>query len=156
MNLSRFAPHCLTLTLLAATGSVAAERYDHGNSVARVAHASETFVELFNSNDSEALGDLYVANGSLKLPGALVVDGRQNVIDAWQAGFDAGLDSLVLDVDSLRASGPRRVLESGSYELTIETPDGPFVQVGTYAVLWRVPANRHRSPRIIFDTIDAD
>ena len=128
----------------------------HDTNLERVAEASAQFVENFNEKNSAALGPLYTHNGILKLPGALAVSGRHNVVETWQGGFDAGLDFLVLTVESLTPVGPNKVLENGLYELTIQTPNGPIVQTGTFSVLWRVPRNPHRSPKIIFDAIDAD
>ena len=133
----------------------AAHADDHYD-IPRVAQASATFVERFNAKDSAALKRLYTRNGVLKLPNALAISGNANVANAWQGGFDAGLDFLVVSVDSLTSAGNNKVLENGTYELTIQTPDGPIVQTGTFSVLWRVPDDLHRSPRILFDAIDAN
>ena len=129
---------------------------DDNYDIPRVAQASAMFVERFNAKDSAALKRLYTRNGVLKLPNALAISGNQNVANAWQGGFDAGLDFLVLSVESLTSAGNNKVLENGTYELTIQTPDGPIVQAGTFSVLWRVPDDLHRSPRIMFDAIDAN
>jgi len=128
----------------------------YGNNIDRVAEASANFVEVFNNKDSDGLGQIYTRNGIVKLPNSPAVSGRDNVAAAWQAGFDAGLDSLVLEGGSFDIVGHNRVLENGTYELTIQTPNGPIVQVGTFSVLWRVPNNPNKAPKIIFDTIDAD
>lgn len=135
--------------------SSTAAAWDDTN-IERVAQASATFVENFNDKNSAVLGPLYTFNGILKLPGALAISGRQNVVNAWQGGFDAGLDFLELTIENLSNIGHRKVLENGTYALTIQTPNGAIVQTGTYSVLWRVPYHPNRSPKIIFDTIDAD
>ena len=113
-------------------------------------------MEDFNFGDSEALGARYTQNATLKLPGALALNGRTAIAQAWQQGFDGGLDFLQLTVEAFDQVGNRRVLETGTYELSIQTPDGPILQTGTYAVLWKVPENPNRNPKIIFDTIDAN
>ena len=117
---------------------------------------SAEFVHKFNVGDSAALAKLYVREGVLKLPNQLGLNGRDAVASAWQAGFDAGLSNLALDVEVLQRVGDRRVLESGTYRLEIRTPNGVIEQTGTFAVLWKVPWNPGRPPRIIFDAIDAD
>lgn len=142
----------LALQLLCSNMALASDGYD----IPRVAQASASFVTHFNAKDSAALRQLYKRNGVLKLPNAPAISGRDNVAAAWQGGFDAGLDFLALNVTGLTEAGNNKVLENGTYALTIQTPDGPIVQTGTYAVLWRVPDNPHKSPKIIFDTIDAD
>ena len=142
----------IVIALVMASGSARAEHSD----LARVQSASAEFVRNFNDGNSARLGDLYVRQGILKLPGQLAVKGRQTVVGAWQAGFDAGLSNLSLEVDVLVPVGPQRVLESGTYRLEIRTPNGVIVQTGTFAVLWKVPWNNRRTPKIIFDAIDAD
>ena len=124
--------------------------------VERVEQAIEGFVTDFNAKDVEALRARYAPDAVLKLPGAPAVGGRDAVAAAWAGGFDNGLDALVLDVTSFDEAGKERFLESGTYELTIQTPDGPIVQTGTYAVLWAVPRSPKKAPTIMFDTIDAN
>ena len=122
----------------------------------RVEQASTEFVLKFNAGDSEALGSLYTRSSILKLPNQVAVFGRDGVVAAWQAGFDGGLANLTLDVEVLEMSGPQRAVESGTYRLEIRTPNGTIVQTGTFAVQWKVPRNIHKTPKIIFDAIDAD
>ena len=152
MNKLRTVALLLLAYALLLTPAAAGER----SPLERVAEASASFVDDFNTSDAEALGSYYTRNGMLKLPGAFAVAGRDDVVDAWQAGFDAGLDFLVLSVESLEVVGERRVLENGTYALTIQTPDGTIVQEGTFSVLWRVPDDDDRRPRIVFDAIDAN
>ncbi len=147
-----------TSLILMFVGSMALA-WNHGpmSKVDRVAEQSANFVVDFNAKDNVALGRYYVRNKSvLKLPNAPAVSGRDAIVEAWGGGFAAGLDALVLSVDSLEEIGRNQVLENGTYELTILTPNGPIVQEGTYAVTWRVPNNPNRRPRIIFDSIDAN
>lgn len=99
----------------------------------RVEDASELFVENFNKKDSAALGEFYTRSGALKLPGTSAVAGRHNVVDAWQAGFDGGLDFLVLKAEGVRRTSRNTVLENGRYELTIQTPGGSIIQRGTFS-----------------------
>ncbi|MEM7244160.1 MAG: DUF4440 domain-containing protein [Acidobacteriota bacterium] len=146
----------LFVTLALVTPGSALAWHDTESNLDRVADASAEFVETFNLADADGLGGFYAQAATLKLPNALALSGREAIVAAWLGGFDAGLDQLILNVDVLEPLGARRVLESGSYELTIRTPGGEIVQTGTYAVLWRVPSNPHRAPRILFDTIDAD
>lgn len=129
---------------------------DLSSNVERVEAASAEFVERFNAQDSEALGNFYARAGALKLPGQPAVFGPDTAEATWQGGFDAGLDFLNLEIVSLEPVGFRKVLENGTYELTIQTPEGPLLQTGTYAVMWRVPPVPGWAPKILFDTIDAD
>ena len=148
-----FKPPILLTVIAALVPSIAGA--DDGR-IARVQRASETFVQTFNAGDSQGLAPLYTRNGILKLPNQVAVQGRSTVAAAWQAGFDAGLSNLTLDVDVLEPVGHQRVLESGTYRLEIRTPNGVVVQTGTFAVLWKVPWRRNARPKIVFDAIDAD
>ncbi|MEO0973785.1 MAG: DUF4440 domain-containing protein [Pseudomonadota bacterium] len=144
----------LALVLLTAAQTAWAEDYWDPNTD-RVAAASAAFVDAFNQLDSEALGDFYVDNGTLKLPNSLAVNGVEAIVESWQGGFDAGLAGLELS-STFESISNRQVLENGSYVLTINTPDGVILQSGTFTVLWRAPRNPNLEPLIIFDTIDAD
>ncbi|MEO0425198.1 MAG: DUF4440 domain-containing protein [Pseudomonadota bacterium] len=155
MNLCASAK-CLAVALVVLNGAAwADDDYYDASNTDRVAAASAAFVDVFNQLDSEGLGEFYAENGTLKLPNAPAVNGEDDIVEAWQGGFDAGLAGLEL-VSTFEAVSNRKVLENGSYLLTINTPDGPIVQSGTFAVLWRAPRNEDRPPVIIFDTIDAD
>ncbi len=150
----RYAANVLALLSIALMQPAIATEYWNPNTD-RVAAASAAFVEAFNQQNSEALGDFYVANGTLKLPNALAVNGLDAIVESWQGGFDAGLAALELS-STFEPISARQVLETGSYVLTINTPDGPISQSGTFAVLWRAPVSPNREPLIVFDTIDAD
>ena len=155
-KLMKVAAAALMCVLSAKAVSAISATPDHGWQLQRVAQASAEFVERFNAKDSQALGRFYTHGGVLKLLNQLALSGRDNVAAAWQGGFDAGLDFLELNVEVLEMADGRRALESGTYALTIQTPGGPILQTGTYAVHWRVSPNPFRRPRITFDAIDAD
>lgn len=124
---------------------------------AAVREASSNFVTAFNEQDTKSLGKFYRFDGVLKLPDQPAVSGRESIRSAWQGGFDNGLGSLKLEITNLDDLGFNKVLESGTYKLAINTPDGPLLQTGTYSVMWvcRYTWRGKLRTKILFDTIDA-
>ncbi|MEL7371928.1 MAG: hypothetical protein AAFN74_23590 [Myxococcota bacterium] len=125
------------------------------NAIERVQTESSKFVVLFNEGKADALGEIYVSRGVLKLPNLRAVGGRENVVETWRNALRV-LGNLSLFSLQYEQQGDNRVLETGEYRLEISTPDGIIEQRGTFAVTWRVPRNRRAKPRILFDAIDAN
>ena len=128
--------------------------------VEAVRDASSTFVEAFNDQDVRRLGRLYWFDATLKLPDAPATNGRKAIKQAWQGGFDNGLSNLTLTDLVYEDVSRGKVVETGNYELEINTPDGTLLQSGTFSVQWEYNWYLYRyfglvRAKIDFDTIDA-
>jgi hypothetical protein len=145
---------CLLVFSLLSANSVIARNFIPQDKIERVQIASELYEATFNEKKGEELGRFYKKNAVLKLPGAFAILGKDAIVITWEEGFNNGVESLELTAGSFEALGRRQVVESGTYILNIATPDELIEQVGTYSVLWYVPRNPYRHPKIIFDTID--
>ncbi|WP_325893043.1 YybH family protein [Grimontia sp. NTOU-MAR1] len=124
--------------------------------VGQVTNASQVFQETYNQKDAEKLGHFYAKTATLKLDQNPSVHYRDNIVQAWRAGFEQGVDNLQLEPIEIIRTGFRKVVETGNYVLTINTPDGAIQQTGSYTVLWRVHPFGIKPPKIIFDVVNAN
>ncbi|MFL7008776.1 YybH family protein [Enterovibrio norvegicus] len=124
--------------------------------VAQVRSASTAFQSTFNQKDADGLGVFYAKTATLKLDQSLPAHYRSNIVEAWRAGFEQGVENLQLEIIEIKRTGFRKVVEAGNYVLTINTPNGPIEQTGTYTVGWRVHPFGVKPPNIIFDFVNAN
>jgi len=153
-------PTILSLLMILSSIAASATFAQDSPAEAAVRRSSEKFVVEFNKQNAKKLARLYTADGSLKLPDTAAVSGRRNVRNAWQGGFDNGLETLTLEITDLDEVGFDKVVESGTYQLEINTPGGKVLQTGTYSVQWEYNWYFYYyfgfvKPKIDFDTIDA-
>ena len=99
---------------------------------AEIRKANEEFTAAFNSQDAEALTDVYTSDGTLYPPNSDVVQGSQDIEAFWQAVFDAGISKGELETIAAQASG-NMATEDGRFKLYV---GDQMVDHGKYIVIW--------------------
>lgn len=95
--------------------------------------ANEEFLAAFNSQNAQALTDVYTSDATLYPPNSDVVQGSKDIKAFWQAVFDAGISKGELETIAAQASGDMAT-EDGRFKLYV---GDQMVDHGKYIVIWK-------------------
>ncbi|XP_070574927.1 uncharacterized protein [Ptychodera flava] len=107
------------------------------NSLRAAIVAQETKLEeLYNAGDAKGVSELFTEDCQFMNPGTKLIVGRQNVIDAVNAGKAAGWATLKVTTDEVGGIiDGDTAFESGQYVRFKE--DGSPGKGGKYLVVWK-------------------
>lgn len=116
--------------------------------------ANARFEEAVLAGDAAGVAALYTDDAILLAPGTPRVEGRAGIETAF-GQMTAGMQAFDLQTDRVEvAESGDFAWEIGTYDLTVETPDGATIRdVGKYLVVWE---NVDGSWRLTADAFNSD
>jgi uncharacterized protein (TIGR02246 family) len=96
--------------------------------------ANQKFMEAFAAHDAEAIANMYTVNAEILPPNMEIFEGREAIQAFWQAAFDMGLASIMLETQEVDALG-NTAIEVGHF--TLYLADGSVADSGKYIVEWK-------------------
>ena len=111
--------------------------------------ANKGFMNAFNANDPQAMGQVYTENGKLYPSNSGVVEGREAVEDFWKNIFEMGIAKAKLITNAVEGFGDTAV-EEGSYALY--TANDELLDEGKYIVIWKKENNQWKYDKDIWNT----
>ena len=101
--------------------------------------ARRSFMAALRRGDALAAASAYTDDARLLAPSAELLAGRASIARFWQAGIDAGVDSIELHALDLEVQpGGDTALEIGRYVLRLTSPSGEaVVDRGRYLLVYR-------------------
>jgi ketosteroid isomerase-like protein len=108
-----------------------------------IAEARKRFIAALRRGDAPAAAAAYTDDARLLAPSAELLAGRSSIARFWQAGIDAGVDSIELHaLDVEIEPGGDTALEIGRYVLRLTSPSGDgVVDRGRYLLVYRREAD---------------
>lgn len=99
---------------------------------------NETWLALIREHDATAVSKLYASDGAMMAPGAPIAQSQPALEKAWSGLMKTPGFGLTFKADQIMvASGGDMALDRGTYELSLDGPQGPTKDVGKYVVVWR-------------------
>jgi uncharacterized protein (TIGR02246 family) len=122
-----------------------------GSTVVRdaIAAVNEEFMKAIGEGDAEAVAALYTRDAQLMPPNSDVVTGREAIQAAWQAGLDAGVRSVTLEIVEVESHGITAV-EVSRY--TLRGEEDLVLDRGKYIVIWKLRDGRWMLHRDIYNS----
>lgn len=110
----------------------------HVDAPADIAGAQQAWEDAFNAQDGERTADLYTENARIYPPNRPTVEGRDSIVEFWQAVWDGGAHSLNLELAEAQVAGDTAV-EVGTWEVKHPKSDGgeDALLSGRTLVVWR-------------------
>jgi ketosteroid isomerase-like protein len=110
---------------------------------AAIAAARHAFIAALRRADADAASEAYTDDARLLAPSAELLTGRVSIARFWQAGIDAGVDSIELHALDLEVEpGGETACEIGQYVLRLTSPSGDdVVDRGRYLLVYRREAD---------------
>jgi ketosteroid isomerase-like protein len=104
-----------------------------------IAAARDRFIAALQRGDAPGAAEAYTEDARLLAPSAELVAGRSSIARFWQAGIDAGVDSIELHaLDVEIEPGGETACEIGHYVLRLTPPSGEgVVDRGRYLLVYR-------------------
>jgi ketosteroid isomerase-like protein len=91
-----------------------------------ISESRATFVAALRAGDAKGASAVYALDARLLPPSAELMEGRTAIEAFWQAGIDAGLSAVELELLNLEG-GERIAYEIGRYALHLRPADGKCV-----------------------------
>lgn len=109
----------------------------------QIGAARQSFIAALRRGDAGAAASAYTEDARLLAPSAELLAGRPAIARFWQAGIDAGVDSIELHALDLEIEpGGETAYEIGRYVLRLTSPSGEgVVDRGRYLLLYRREAD---------------
>ena len=116
---------------------------DHHAPTAEIAAARQSFIAALRQSDASAAAGAYTDDARLLAPSSELLVGRSSIVRFWQAGIDAGVDSIELQALDLEIEpGGETACEIGRYALRLTSPSGVgVVDRGRYLLVYRREAD---------------
>ena len=110
---------------------------------AEIAVARLTFIAALRQGDAVEAATAYTDDARLLAPSAELLTGRSSIASFWQAGIDAGVDSIELHaLDLAIEPGGDTACEIGRYVLRLTSDSGEaVVDRGRYLLVYRREAD---------------
>ena len=119
----------------------ASENSTHGNGAAHeqaIRKTNERWLALIRDHDAGAVSKLYTPDGAMMAPGAPIAQSQSALEKAWSELMKSPGFGLTFKADQIVvASGGDMALDRGTYELSLDGPNGPTKDIGKYVVVWR-------------------
>jgi uncharacterized protein (TIGR02246 family) len=130
------------MVLLTGCGSKAASEASTQASAAAHEQAinktNEKWLALIREGDAAGVARLYAADGAMMAPGAKIAQGHEALEKAWGGLMKMPGFGLTFKADQIVvASGGDMALDRGTYEFSVDGPNGPTKDIGKYVVVWR-------------------
>ena len=113
---------------------------------------NEAFMAAFAAHDAAALARFYTEDAKLMPPNSDILEGRAAIQAFWQAVFDMGIDSALLQIVEVDALGNTAVEVSHFW---LYTADGQVADYGKYMIEWKRVRGQWFLHRDIFNTSQA-
>lgn len=114
-----------------------------------IAAVNDEFTKAIGEGDAEAVAALYTRDAQLMPPNSDVVTGREAIQAAWQAGLDAGVRSVTLEIVEVESHGITAV-EVSRY--TLRGEEDLVLDRGKYIVIWKLRDGRWMLHRDIYNS----
>ncbi|MEZ5921970.1 MAG: DUF4440 domain-containing protein [Parvularculaceae bacterium] len=99
---------------------------------------NEQWLALIRDHDAAAVSKLYAVDGAMMAPGAPIAQGQPALENAWGGLMQLPGFGLTFEADQIVvASGGDMALDRGTYQLSLDGPDGSTQDIGKYVVVWR-------------------
>ena len=99
---------------------------------------NEQWLALIRDHDAAAVSRLYTADGAMMAPGAPIAQGQPALEKAWSGLMQMPGFGLTFEANQIVvASGDDMALDRGTYEFSLDGPDGATKDIGKYVVVWR-------------------
>ena len=104
-----------------------------------IAAARAAFIAALRRRDAAAAAAAYTEDARLLAPSSEILTGRQSIVRFWQAGIDAGVDSIELHALDVEVEpGGETACELGRYVLRLTSQSGDaVVDRGRYLLVYR-------------------
>lgn len=100
--------------------------------------ANEQWLALVANHDAAGVAKLYTADGAMMAPGAPIAQGAAALETAWSGMMEMPGFGLTFEADEIViAKGGDMALDRGTYEFSVDGPEGPTKDIGKYVVVWR-------------------
>jgi ketosteroid isomerase-like protein len=111
--------------------------------IEEIAAARQAFIAALHRRDASGAALAYTSDARLLAPSAELLAGRPSITRFWQAGIDAGVDSIELQaLDVEIEPGGGAACEIGRYVLRLTSPSGDaVVDRGRYLLVYRRDAD---------------
>jgi len=97
----------------------------------------DEFMDAFNDGDVVALAEIYTEDAAIFPPGAVRIDGRQNIGQFWQGAIDAGFANLILETLEVEIVG-NTSYDVGTLSLDVPGENGELSAIaGKFIVVWK-------------------
>ncbi len=98
---------------------------------------NEQWLALIRNHDAAAVSRLYASDGAMMAPGAPIAQGQPALEKAWRGLMRMPGFGLTFKADKIVvASGGDMALDRGTYQLSIDGPQGATKDIGKYVVVW--------------------
>ena len=114
-----------------------------------IIEANEGFMKAFNSNNAQALGQVYTKNSKLYPSNSGVISGREAVEDFWEGVFETGISKAKLVTNDVEGFGDTAI-EEGNYFL-YDTANKTLDE-GKYLVIWKKVNDQWKYDKDIWNT----
>jgi uncharacterized protein (TIGR02246 family) len=111
--------------------------------------ANDSFMKAIKAEDVKTLVSLYTEEARVMPPNLPVVEGKENIVQMWEASFEMGSMHLQLKTISAEAFGATAI-EEGKYKVL--SPDGQVLDTGKYIVIWKKVGGKWLLHQDIFNT----
>lgn len=103
-----------------------------------IRNINEQWLALIRDHDAAAVSMLYAADGAMMAPGAPIAQGQPALEQAWSGLMQMPGFGLTFKADQIVvASGGDMALDRGTYQLSLDGPEGETKDIGKYVVVWR-------------------
>lgn len=103
-----------------------------------IRETNEQWLALIRDHDAAAVSRLYAADGAMMAPGAPIALGQPALEKAWGGLMQMPGFGLTFEADQIVvASGGDMALDRGTYQLSLDGPEGATKDIGKYVVVWR-------------------
>ena len=121
--------------------NAASENSTHENGASHeqaIRKTNERWLALIRDHDAAAVSMLYTSDGAMMAPGAPIAKSQPALEKAWSGLMKTPGFGLTFKADQIVvASGGDMALDRGTYELSLDGPQGPTKDIGKYVVVWR-------------------
>lgn len=99
---------------------------------------NEQWLALIRDRDAAAVSRLYTSDGAMMAPGAPIAQGQPALEKAWSGLMKMPGFGLTFKADQITvAAGGDMALDRGTYQLSLDGPQGATKDIGKYVVVWR-------------------
>ena len=131
----------LSVLLFACSSNAAPDKSATGGAAANeqaIRKTNEQWLALIRNHDAAGVSELYTSDGAMMPPGAPIARGRPELEKAWTGLMKLPGFGLTFEADKIVvASGGDMALDQGTYQLSLDGPEGPTKEIGKYVVVWR-------------------
>lgn len=114
-----------------------------------IIEANKGFMNAFNSNSPEGMGQVYTEEAKLYPTNSVIIKGREAVENFWKGVFEAGVAKAKLVTNDVEDFG-ETAIEEGSYSLY--DANDKVLDEGKYIVIWKKVNDQWKYDKDIWNT----